>query len=69
MRDFLRKLYMTGDFWGGGNQVSLAYWTGKDSSALFDGCTHQYATYSEAKAEYYLAIRRSLQAQFPGNQS
>jgi hypothetical protein len=55
----------TGDFWGGGNQVSLAFWNGKDSSALFDSNTHEYRTYSEGKAAYYLKIKQTLMAEYP----
>jgi hypothetical protein len=56
----------TGDFWGDGKQVTLAYWNGKDSSALFRGRTHEFKTYSEGRVAYYLTIRQSLAAEYPG---
>lgn len=40
-----------------GKEVSLAYWTGKDSSIPFKGCTHEYETYSEGKLAYYNKLR------------
>jgi hypothetical protein len=55
----------TGDFWGGGKQVNLSYWNGKDSSALFPGCSHEYKTYSEGKIAYYLKTRQYLKSKFP----
>lgn len=40
-----------------GKEVSLAYWTGKDSSIPFKGCTHEYETYSEGKLAFYDKLR------------
>lgn len=56
---------LTGDFFGNGKQVSLSFWNGKDSSALFPGTTHEYETYSEGKAAYYLAIKKAFHQTYP----
>lgn len=40
-----------------GREVSLKYWFGKDSSEPFDGCTHEYDTYSEGKLAFYNKLR------------
>lgn len=57
---------LRGDFHGGGTQDALVTWTGKDSTALFSGCAHQYNSYTKGTSAYYLALRQSLKAQFPG---
>lgn len=41
-----------------GREVSLAHWTGKDSSIPFKDCTHDYETYSEGKLAFYDALRK-----------
>jgi hypothetical protein len=61
---------LTGDFWsgvqsGGGQQVTLSYWTGQDSSILHSGITHQYSTYSDAVASLYKSLFTRMVAQFP----
>ena len=56
----------TGDFWGDGKQVSLAFWNGRDSSALFPGRTHEYATYSKGKAAYYMTIKNFFNETYQG---
>lgn len=50
----------TGDFYGNGKQISLEFWNGKDSSALFPGTSHEYKTYSEGKVAYYLSIKKAF---------
>lgn len=55
---------LTGDFWAGGNQVDLSYWTGSDSgypkSAPYD-----YSTYSDGKAAYYKQLRQASSVMNP----
>lgn len=41
-----------------GREVTLAHWTGKDSSIPFKGRTHEYETYSEGKLAFYDKLRR-----------
>ena len=57
---------LTGDFWGGGKQVTLAYWTGKDSSLKLEGTTHEYETYSQARTAYFNAVKEAGEKAFPG---
>jgi hypothetical protein len=62
---------LTGDFWTGiagqgGEQVTLAHWTGSDSSVLHEGITHEYATFSDGYAAFYKQLRRRLAEQFAG---
>ena len=40
-----------------GKEVTLAHWTGKDSSIPFKGRTHEYETYSEGKLAFYDKLR------------
>lgn len=50
-----------GDFWAGtkdnwlanGAQVTLSYWTGKDSGAKHPDVVHDYPTYSQGHMEFY----------------
>jgi hypothetical protein len=55
----------TGDFYGNGKQVSLEFWNGTDSSALFSGNTHEYKTYSEGKVAYYLSVKKAFREAYP----
>lgn len=55
----------TGDFYANGKQISLEFWNGKDSSALFPGNTHEYKTYSEGKVAYYLSIKKAFREIYP----
>jgi hypothetical protein len=57
---------LTGDFYGGGKQVTLEYWNGKDSSGLYPGNTHEYATYSVGRVMYYLSLRAALNVEYSG---
>jgi hypothetical protein len=54
-----------GDFYANGKQVSLEFWNGKDSSALFQGNTHEYKRYSEGKVAYYLSIKKAFKEIYP----
>ena len=47
-------------------QVTLAHWTGKDCAALAEGTTHEYSTYSDGKAAYYLKLKQLGRQEFPG---
>jgi hypothetical protein len=57
---------LTGDFYGGGKQITLATWNGEDCSGLFPGNRHEFKTYSEGKARYYLALKDALKREYPG---
>lgn len=52
-----------GDFWDAeqatrhGKQITLAYWTGKDSGSKHPEVTHDYATYSEGYFEFFRRLR------------
>ncbi|MBM2817918.1 MAG: hypothetical protein HW401_508, partial [Parcubacteria group bacterium] len=57
---------LTGEFaLAGVAQVSLAYWTGSDSSLLHSGITHEYATYSDGRAAYFKKLRQRMKEEFP----
>jgi hypothetical protein len=56
---------LTGDFYGGGKQITLATWNGEDCSGLFPGNTHEFKTYSEGKARYYLTLKDALKKEYP----
>jgi hypothetical protein len=46
--------------------TTLTHWSGKDCSDLHPGCTHEYRTYSDGKAAFYIALRSELRKAFPG---
>lgn len=46
--------------------VGLAFWTGKDSSMLYPGTTHDFRTHSDAKATYYKILKSKFKEEFPG---
>ncbi|MDR1222228.1 MAG: hypothetical protein LBL07_05035, partial [Tannerella sp.] len=61
---------LTGDFWdtiqsSGGNQVTLAYWTGHDSGDRHPDVTHEYKTYSDGHAAFYKTLRKKTGERFP----
>jgi len=61
---------VTGDFWDriqskGGRQITLAYWTGEDSSLLHDGITHEYATYTDGTIAYYKTLFKRTREKYP----
>lgn len=57
---------LTGDFWSTDprGRVTLAHWTGEDSSVLHPGITHEYDTYSDGRAEYYKRLRARMEQEF-----
>jgi len=58
---------LTGDFMtteGTKMRVTLAYWTGIDSSVLHPGITHEYSTYSDGRAAYYKRLRQRTTEEF-----
>jgi hypothetical protein len=58
---------LTGDFWKKGNSPSatLEQWTGKNSSLPGKGTTHDYATYGEGKAAFYISLREAQKHKYP----
>lgn len=54
-----------GDFWGGGKQVTLAYWNKSETSALYPDNSHEYSTYSEGRAQYYIQLLKAMEKEFP----
>lgn len=60
---------LSGDFriWDGGanTAVTLSYWTGTDSTLLHGTITHEYSTYTEAKAAFYKQLNTELRTVFP----
>jgi hypothetical protein len=61
---------LTGDFWDtiqsdGGNQVTLAYWTGHDGSDKHPDVTHEYKTYSDGHAAFYKTLWKKTRERFP----
>ncbi len=56
----------SGDFWGGGNQVTLAYWTGIDSGVHPEEITPEYSTYSKGRAVYLINLKNRVKTDFTG---
>ncbi|MDR1340612.1 MAG: hypothetical protein LBK58_11270 [Prevotellaceae bacterium] len=59
-----------GDFWdtiqvSGGNQVTLAHWTGHDSGDKHPDVMHEYQTYSEGHASFYRTLWKKTKERFP----
>jgi hypothetical protein len=65
---------LTGDFssdsaafkQGKNTSVSLAFWTGGDSSRIHPGTTHEYTFQSDGKAEFYKGLKTRLKEKYPG---
>ena len=55
-----------GDFWDAeqatrkGRQITLSFWTGKDSGSKHPDVTHDYATYSEGYFEFFRQLRERV---------
>jgi hypothetical protein len=45
--------------------VTLAFWTGGDSSRLHPGTTHEYITHSDGKAAFYKELKKSFRELYP----
>ena len=62
-----------GDFWDAeqatrrGKQITLAYWTGKDSGSKHPDVIHDYATYSEGYFEFFRRLRERAAAELNPN--
>jgi hypothetical protein len=59
-----------GDFWdtiqtSGGDQVTLAYWTGYDGGDKHPDVTHEYKTYSDGHAAFYKTLWKRTRERFP----
>jgi hypothetical protein len=46
--------------------VTLAFWTGGDSSRLYPGTSHEFTYHSDGKASFYKGLKTELKAEFPG---
>jgi hypothetical protein len=65
---------LTGDFssdsaafkQGKNTPVTLAFWTGGDSSKVHPGTSHEFSTHSDAKATYYKMLKSRFKEEFPG---
>jgi hypothetical protein len=65
---------LTGDFqsdsaafkFGKNDGVTLAFWTGGDSSRLHPGTTHEYVTQSDGKAAFYKGLKTQFKELYPG---
>ncbi len=50
---------------GRNSQASLAVWNGEESSALYPGNTHEFATHSDARAAFFIELKKRMQSLFP----
>ena len=65
-----------GDFWdapqrrggagGGGNQITLSFWTGGDFAYKPEGVKFDYPTYSDGRAAFYIQLFNKSRKAFPG---
>lgn len=65
---------LTGDFWDRvqtedgkttGRQITLKHWTGSDSGDKHPDVTHEYATYSDARAAFYKTLWKKTREKYP----
>ena len=61
---------LNGDFWADiqknkGRRITLAHWTGRDSSVLHPAITHQDATYRDGEAAYYKQLFKRIRQEWP----
>ncbi len=58
-----------GDFWDTiqhpGKQITLKFWTGKDSGVKHPDVTHEFSTYSDGRIAYYKQLFKASRKQFP----
>ena len=68
---------LPGDFWdapqrkggqgGGGRQITLSFWNGKDTGYQPDGVKFNYPTYSDGHAAFYKELYKKGREAFPGS--
>ncbi len=70
---------LPGDFWdapqrkggqsGGGRQITLSFWNGKDTGYQPDGMKFDYKTYSDGHAAFYKELYKISREAFPGSKT